>query len=81
MPTGFALQSCKLASLIIQAETGHCAHQREAEVCSESEYKYRTGTLIGACAYISTARKYALIREMRLITNTLRVSRSTNSWN
>ena len=34
---------------------------------------YRTGTLLGARAYISTARKYALISEMRLITNTLRV--------
>ena len=32
--------------------------------------------LIGACAYISTARKYVLIREMRLITNTLHVT----SW-
>ena len=29
--------------------------------------RYRTGALLGACAYISTARKHALIREMRLI--------------
>ena len=34
-----------------------------------------TATLIGACAYISIARKYALIREMRLITSTLRQSK------
>ena len=29
--------------------------------------KYRTGALLGACAYTSTGKKYALIREMRLI--------------
>ena len=29
--------------------------------------QYRTGALLGACAYISTGKKYALIREMRLI--------------
>ena len=28
---------------------------------------YRTGALLGACAYTSTGKKYALIREMRLI--------------
>ena len=28
---------------------------------------YRTGVLLGACAYTSTGKKYALIREMRLI--------------
>ena len=29
--------------------------------------KYRTGTLLGTCAYTSTGKKYVLIREMRLI--------------
>ena len=29
--------------------------------------KYRTGVLLGECAYTSTGKKYALIREMRLI--------------
>ena len=29
--------------------------------------KYRTGALLGACAYTSTGKKYALICEMRLI--------------
>ena len=28
---------------------------------------YRTGALLGACTYTSTEKKYALIREMRLI--------------
>ena len=27
----------------------------------------RTGALLGACTYTSTGKKYALIREMRLI--------------
>ena len=53
--------------------------QRLEKALSASLYycagRYRAGALIGACAYISTARKYALIREMRLIRNTLRQSK------
>ena len=39
-------------------------------VCLRIQYKglyYRTGALLGACAYTSTGKKYALIREMCLI--------------
>ena len=34
-----------------------------------SLYEYRSGTLLGACAYNSTGRKYAPISEVRLILN------------
>ena len=34
---------------------------------TKSKPKYRTGALLGACAYTYTGKKYALIREMRLI--------------
>ena len=36
-------------------------------------HAYRTGASLGACTYIPTGRKYALICEMRLILNTLHV--------
>ena len=52
----------------------HATLHRLSDVAVKNiKHKYRTGALLGAYAYISTARKYALISEMRLITNTLRV--------
>ena len=39
----------------------------ERRIVREMSERYRTGALLGACAYTSTGNKYALIREMRLI--------------